>query len=279
MELLVWVQIPVGTPPKTPSFARQNIILKTGIRTWYTLGMEIITLNTWGGRVKESLMDFFAKNKSIDIFCLQEIYHEATKPLVEDKGDRYNLFSEITGVLTGHEGFFRPSIEGYGLAMFVSKNILITEEGSVCVYEVENYTGGANHPRNLQYVCFEKNGEKYMVINMHGLWNGQGKTDTEDRLKQSLNVRNFMDRFDGCKKILCGDFNLRPDTESVTILEKGMRNLIKENEVTSTRTSLYTKSERYADYIFVSPDVEVSDFKVLPDEVSDHSALFLKIKV
>jgi endonuclease/exonuclease/phosphatase family metal-dependent hydrolase len=59
--------------------------------------------------------------------------------------------------------------------------------------------------------------------------------------------------------------------------ELGMRNLITEYGVTSTRTSLYTKTEeRFADYIFVSKDIEVKDFKVLPDVVSDHAALLLE---
>ena len=53
------------------------------------------------------------------------------------------------------------------------------------------------------------------------------------------------------------------------------RNLITEFKVTSTRTSLYDKQEPYADYIFVSPNIEVNQFRVLPDEVSDHAALYL----
>ncbi len=56
----------------------------------------------------------------------------------------------------------------------------------------------------------------------------------------------------------------------------GLRNLIKEYGITSTRTSFYTKPEKFADYMLVSPGVEVKDFKVLPDEVSDHSPLYLE---
>ena len=239
--------------------------------------MKIITLNTWGGRVDVPLMEFFSANKAIDIFCLQEIYHGATKPVVEDKGDRYNLFSEVKEILVEHQAFFRPLIEGYGLALFVSKDISIVEEGVVSVYEVENYSGGANHSRSLQYICFEKEKIKYIIANIHGLWNGQGKTDSEDRLEQSRRIQKFLERFVGYQKILCGDFNLTLETESISLLERGMRNLIKENSVTSTRTSFYPKSERYADYIFISSDVEVKHFEVLADEVSDHNALLLEI--
>jgi endonuclease/exonuclease/phosphatase family metal-dependent hydrolase len=62
------------------------------------------------------------------------------------------------------------------------------------------------------------------------------------------------------------------------IERSGIRNLVKEYGVESTRTKLYRRYEtgsKFADYIFVSPEVKVNDFKVLPDEVSDHSPLML----
>lgn len=76
-------------------------------------------------------------------------------------------------------------------------------------------------------------------------------------------------------KILCGDFNLRPDTESMNIIEQGMNNLIKINNISSTRTRYYKKEEKFADYILTSPDIVVNEFAVLSDEVSDHAPLYL----
>lgn len=55
--------------------------------------------------------------------------------------------------------------------------------------------------------------------------------------------------------------------------DAGMRNLIKEYGVTSTRTSHYTKDEKFADYAFITQGIKVKDFKVLPDEFSDHTPL------
>jgi endonuclease/exonuclease/phosphatase family metal-dependent hydrolase len=91
---------------------------------------------------------------------------------------------------------------------------------------------------------------------------------------------NFMKKISG-PKIICGDFNILPDTESVAILENGMRNLVKEFAIESTRTPLYRHynnpdEPNFADYVFVSPDVNVMKFTVLPDVVSDHSPLLLE---
>ena len=90
---------------------------------------------------------------------------------------------------------------------------------------------------------------------------------------------DFLKTVDG-EVILCGDFNLLPDTESIKkFSDFGLRNLIYENNITSTRTSFYTKQDKFADYVFVSEGISVEEFKVLPDEVSDHSALYLDFSI
>jgi len=237
--------------------------------------MKLICLNTWGGRVHQPLLNFLEENKDVDVFCFQEIYREAPHPIVEDKGDRLNLFSEIEGVLSGHQGSFRPDFENwFGQAMFTKKDLFVAEEKSLRVFEIESEQKG-NHSRHLQCIHVQKNEMDLTVANVHGLWNGKGKTDTEERLEQSRRIKTFMENVGG-RKILCGDFNLLPGTESIKILDSmNMRNLIHMYGVTSTRTSLYTKPDKFADYMFVSQEIKVNDFRVLPDEISDHAALYL----
>ena len=75
---------------------------------------------------------------------------------------------------------------------------------------------------------------------------------------------------------MCGDFNLLPSTESIKMFEDfDLINLIKENNIISTRTSFYKKEEKFADYVFVSKGIKVNEFKVLIDEISDHSPLLI----
>lgn len=240
--------------------------------------MKIITLNTWGGRAgKEDLLSFFKKYKDVDIICLQEIYHEASHVVIEDRGDVLELFSEIQKILNSHIGYFKAAIPNYGIAMFIKKDYEVFEEGSQIMYEPTDYQGGGNHSRNFQYVTSVHQGKKITVINLHGLWNGKGKTDTEERLMQSKKVLEFTKTLTH-DFIICGDFNLLPDTESLKMFEQsGLKNLIKEFDIKDTRTSHYKKPERFADYMFTTKNIEVIDFKVLPEEVSDHAALYLEI--
>lgn len=239
--------------------------------------MELITLNIWGGHVNDALLEFIKKNNDIDIFCFQEVYHNATKKLsTEERTHNLNIYSEIQNLLPHHKGFFRPAVENvYGIGTFVKDSIQVLNEGEIIIHENPVYPGaGPTHSRNLQWLSCQINKQIYSVLNVHGLWNGKGKTDTPERIAQSQRIRKFMDSIP-TPKILCGDLNLKPDTESIKIIEEGMNNLVKLYKITSTRTKLYTKPEKFADYIFTSPQIRVNKFEVLKDEVSDHSPLFL----
>ncbi len=239
--------------------------------------MKLITLNIWGGHINDPLLKFIADHQETDIFCFQEVYHQAANKISnEDRLHNLNIFSDIAKLLPSHQGFFRPVVNDiYGIACFVKKEIDVLSEGEIIIHSNDDYPGmGPTHQRNLQWVECQQDKKSYAILNVHGLWNGQGKTDTPDRLCQSKRVKEFMDTL-GVPKILCGDFNLRPDTESMKILEHGMNNLITLHQITSTRTSLYPKEEKFADYILTSKDIVVNRFEVMPDEVSDHAPLLL----
>ena len=240
--------------------------------------MKLITLNIWGARVGVPFIEFVKNNQNIDIFCFQELYSKAEEKLGHLYPDsRHSIFEEIQTILPQHTSFFRPVVEGvYGIGIFIKKTINISEEGEISIHPGNNQNGviDGHHERNLQWVKFGAGGQEYTVVNVHGLWNGKGKTDTPERINQSTRIKEFMDTI-STHKILCGDFNLRPDTESLKIVEQGMNNLVKIHGVSSTRTSLYKKDEKFADYIFTSPEVKVNKFEVMKDEVSDHSPLFL----
>ncbi len=255
--------------------------------------MRIISLNTWGGRAgKKKLLDFFEMHAdTTDIFCLQEVWSAPYEHLegrlaggipLHNTQIMVHALREISEALPSHTAFFRPLLgDNYGLLMLVKKEHNVISEGEVFVYKEKGYVSDddmGNHARNIQYVTITLNGRPVTVINFHGLWNGKGKTDTEDRIQQSKNILTFTKKLDG-DYVLCGDFNLLPDTKSIRELEEaGLRNLIREFEVTSTRTSFYTKPQKFADYAFISSGVHLKDFKVLPDEVSDHSPLLIEVE-
>lgn len=258
--------------------------------------MRIISLNTWGGRAgKDKLLSFFkAHADTTDIFCLQEIWSAAYDHLdghlaggvkLDNSKIMTHGLQEISKALQDHVAFFRPHHgDNYGLLMFVSSKLPVIEEGEVFVYREKGYadeTDVGNHARNIQHATITTQTGPITVINFHGLWTetglGKGKNDSPERLEQSDKILKFMERIRN-PFVLCGDFNLLPDTKSIQKFEDaGLRNLIKEFGVTSTRTSFYTKPQKFADYAFISDGINLKNFRVLPDEVSDHAPLLIEI--
>ncbi len=255
--------------------------------------MKIVTLNTWGGRAgKEKVLSFLATQRdTVDIFCLQEIWSAPYDHLEGQLAGKFPIHhknimtygkQEITELLSDYEYFFHPShLDNYGLLMLVKKGIDVLGSGDIFVHKERGFVpegDPGHHARNIQYVTIKDRDTTRTICNFHGLWNGEGKTDSEDRIRQSENILEFTKGLHG-EVIFCGDMNLLPETESIKILEAGgLRNLITEYAITSTRTSYYTKPEKFADYVFVNKEVIVKDFKVLPDEVSDHSPLCIEVK-
>jgi endonuclease/exonuclease/phosphatase family metal-dependent hydrolase len=255
--------------------------------------MKLMTLNIWGGHVKEPLLQFINQQKHLDIICLQEVYHDAVNKFsTDEKTATLNIFSELNTLLQHHQSLFKPVIgrangNAYGICMFVKKGIEILNEGDILIHHNPDYPAdvpnkkGPRHSRNLQWIeCRRKDEGTFTVMNIHGLWNGQGKSDTQERIAQSQSIRKFMDQVT-TPKILCGDFNLRPETQSLKIVEKGMCNLVEKYQISTTRTTLYSKREEepFADYIFTCPDISINTFQVLPDVVSDHAPLVLDFEV
>jgi len=246
--------------------------------------MKMIVLNAWGGRLTNPLFDFFRRQAESDIFLLQEVMHQATEKTILDRGEISNLFTEVADLLPGHQAYFAPVEAGeWGLAGFVKKDIKTLEDGEVFVYRHRDAMIGQDAStlgRSLQYFKIEQSGRPLTVLNFHGIWTGQGKGDTEGRLLQSRNIIEFVKTLSG-DIILAGDFNLRPETQSLKMLEQelGLKNLITAHQIISTRTALYTKPEKFCDYVLVSPGIHVKDFRVLPDEVSDHAPLFLEFSL
>ena len=80
--------------------------------------------------------------------------------------------------------------------------------------------------------------------------------------------------------LIGGDFNLMPDTESMKMLEKHSRNLVKQYGIESTRTrltKLYDMGIRHSSYVLVN-GLDVLSFSVEDVELSDHKPLIAVVR-
>ncbi len=249
--------------------------------------MKLITLNTWAGRVKEPFEAFLkAKMADTDIFCFQEIFNDLDEELetnIDEKGRNRHILKEVDEILSDFDMYFCPVIENvYGIAIFLKKGFEVIASGEVMLYENPSYDiseGGANHTRKMQWVHIKNKTKDVIIMNVHGHWDPSGKSDTADRLEQSKIIIDFIKSTGPVPKILVGDFNLLPDTESIKMIEGHFTNLITKYNIPTTRTELYKGDDKHADYAFVSDEILVEGFEALPDVVSDHVPLALQFDV
>ncbi|OGH47576.1 MAG: hypothetical protein A3A51_03275 [Candidatus Levybacteria bacterium RIFCSPLOWO2_01_FULL_39_10] len=259
--------------------------------------MRLITLNIWGGTIFEDLVSFLNKKRSTtDVFCFQEVF-DSDRNVLTPNGRRSNMLDNLKNILVDFDFLYSPLYHGRdfdkivnyplaaGNAIFWKKELKPKEKGQIFTHNSEDdvrpfpNSTKPDVPRNFQYLAFDK----FIVLNIHGYWNPAPKTDTPKRLEQSQKIINFIES-QNLPALVCGDFNLAISTKSVEILESsGLRNLVRESKAKTTRTKYYNvkwrKKDKFADYIFASSEINVFDFKVLPDAVSDHSALFVEFEV
>lgn len=262
--------------------------------------MKLMTLNIWGGRVYKPFLKFVKENKdTIDIFCFQEMFQSPES--VFSNSIKSNIYFEVEKILKSHKGFFAPTFTGYdtedhvdfdiafGQATFVRNTVDILSQETVFVHgsydntppatvDIPNVKVALDLPRNIHVVKIKIEGKEVLIGNLHGYWLPSSKYDSKESMAQMKIVKKIFASFKG-PKILVGDFNLRPETKSVKLLEDDMKNLIVEYGVTNTRSSLHKKTEKFADYIMISNEVKVNSFEVINIDVSDHLPLILDFKI
>lgn len=235
--------------------------------------------------------------------CLQEVLRgqdrQAAWLTYRDEGvelrQRANLFEDLRIAFPEHDAYFCSSMRGqlldeeapvwveFGLATLVRRTYSVIGQAMDFVHGEfsPNEWGPHPRPRNahvLRLLNFETS-TITTVAHIHGLRDTEGKQDTPARRAQSQAFVELISRLyrTGERLVACGDFNLLPGSKAFEALGAiGLIDLVTTRGFADTRTSHYKKSERYADYLLVTPNVEVIDFEVVAaPEVSDHRPLLL----
>lgn len=225
--------------------------------------MKLIFLNVLDAEIAEPLREFLQKHSgTTDIFCFQEAGSNAQALIKE-------VLPGFAQVAAG-----KPSSQG----QYVFDNITLARSGLTIESSSSNESV---HDLGLAlYTSVHCGGKLVHIANVHGL-SRPGKLDTPERLRQSQEILNAVEAAEGIK-IVGGDFNVLPETQSVRIFEDaGYRNLITDYGIKTTRNHVsldkYPGNELYySDYVFTK-GAEVASFEVPPEIVSDHQPLIVVI--
>ncbi len=261
-------------------------------------------LNGWGGKLHAELLPYL-QTSSPEILCLQEVVHTP----VSDKDwltyrdsdhvlpQRANFFRDVSHALPEHTAVFCPAAQGvlwdgdrsipsqWGLATFVHRSLPVIGQVRGFVHKDYAPAGYGDHPRSRSAhgvrVYDDRADRSVSITHMHGLRHPNGKMDTPERAQQArklLALSRQLSQPDDLS-VICGDFNVEPDSETLRILtEAGFSELVTARGFESTRTSHYRKPGRFADYMLINPQEAVRGFDVVHvPEVSDHCPLVLEL--
>ncbi|WP_312874870.1 endonuclease/exonuclease/phosphatase family protein [Actinomadura litoris] len=265
--------------------------------------MRIISLNAWGGAMFDALAPWL-DTCGADVLCLQEVtrtpalggwtrFDDADRSLPQ----RADLLADVRARLPRHQGLFAVSDAGpvqdhegrrhrqdFGVATFVGASLPVVGMRSAFVHgdytEHRDEWPNDGRPRAALAVRVrDRRAERFVtVVNLHGLRDPRGKADTPARRAQAERLADLVRgaRGDGDMTVVCGDFNLLPDSETFQILaDLGLTDLVGGAD---TRTSRYPKPLRHAGYVLVSDPAGVERFEIAAaPEVSDHRALLLDL--
>lgn len=256
--------------------------------------MRLLCLNAWGGRLIEPLLEFLREQQGFaDVIALQEVFDERDPPIDRAGVDRYagtelpvvpDLYQRCLQELGAFQGFLSQPYSSLGerLATFVRTTYRVSEVGltSLHVPLAQTVNGLRFRANSLAlHLLASVDGEGVRVLNTHGLWIGGGKGDTPERIRQSTRLVQLLRSFRE-PTVLCGDLNLDLATESIRILERRYRNLVREYRIPTTRSPLAPPSKgKFADYVFVSPRMVVNEFRTVDVVVSDHLPLSVQFVV
>lgn len=228
--------------------------------------MKLIFLNVWNGKIK-GIIKFIEDNRQdTDVFCFQEAYNEMKSICKDELSDFQETYAYKYVALE----------EDFPQATYTSKNVKVLS--SEILFEGKMDCGLGI------YTQVEFKNINVHICNFHGLSKPGDKLDNSGRLNQPRGLVEFFKDKEGLK-IIGGDFNLLPETESIKMFEKnGYRDLIKDFKIPTTRNQLawekYPDNKQYySDYVFVSQEVKVKKFSVPDVEISDHLPIILDIEL
>lgn len=241
--------------------------------------MKILQLNIWGGRLGKQIIELLEREQA-DVVCFQEAVNipggegfliKGIEEITEQAGYPNLVFN------AQHSFKLMRRTASFGLAILSKLPLIETHEFFTRLEHQDDFDilEDDYNIRSLQMIAVEEGERRVHILNHHGHHVPDHKHGNEETLRQCQMIVDYIDTLSG-PVVLCGDFNLAPNSESLQLINQKLINHAKERGALTTRTIL-TKKTEVCDYIFTSPNLTVTDFQILDDIASDHMALTVTI--
>jgi endonuclease/exonuclease/phosphatase family metal-dependent hydrolase len=245
--------------------------------------MKIVQLNIWMGKI-EGKLERFLQETDADVICMQEVINSDDTTLHVSR-----LWFDTSRILRANPEFkyykyfpnWSADIADGTMQMgnFVISKIPIVSTDMKFVHgQYTEHTILVQQPSNNTAVDIVKLENGITVVNHHGFWRKDPMGD-EDSLKTFEKVGEVVKPLaEEGPLVMCGDLNVIHASPCFKYLDF-LRDLTDENKVETTLSGARVPFKVPCDHILVNDEIEVKDFKVLPDIVSDHLALEAEVEI
>ena len=265
--------------------------------------MKLISLNVALFESNNSKLTEFLKQQKPDIICLQEVVREIEESVLPEYITKGPVDKATTDL---KHSFYGPNsvMQNFDMEEFHGQESFHFDLGGLA--EMGNYTKSKYEVVKGQNIFLENHftyttdhsnwpeedyravlvtdliiDEKPLrILNYHGIWT-RGKLGNKKTLAACKKINALALEAKG-KVVICGDFNLFPDTPSMKLFETSFVSLVDQFKIKTTRPNaneLNNLDRNVVDYIFVSRGVKVNKFEVIQLDVSDHLPLVLNFEI
>lgn len=246
--------------------------------------MKLIQLNIWEGKLLKEILNFIDKEKP-DILCMQEVFSCKGEIYLPDM--MFDSLEQIKEKLGHEHSFFSPTFTSVytGVAADFGNAIVSKYPLSGCTAEFTNgeYNPGLTvdnavpNTRLLQICTVNVDGKKFSLVNHHAHREPSPVGNGLNLEKMQLVKEKIKDL--PAPLVFAGDLNVTGASPAMRVFDGFLESLTVKHNVPTTLSQFGKVSGVACDHILVGPGVEVKDFRVSEELVSDHKALIMEFEV
>lgn len=235
--------------------------------------IKVISWNIWGGKNLERIIDFL-ETVEWDIVALQEVTERNTNNSINDANEIAKKFN--------CEFYFAKAFRTdrhfpvYDLGNAIISKMKIKDTQYFMLSDLDQYErNSTTEPRNAVQIKINTDNSDLNLISTHlGFDESLGEGDL-----QNQQLSKLLNSIPKERTVLLGDFNSTPASPIIKKTEK-IFNHTDHNatEISWTDLKKSHHPQHRIDYIFISPDLAVTDFKILKSDASDHLPLYAEIE-
>lgn len=253
--------------------------------------LKVVCLNIWNGGIVFEPMMAFLQEQAADVYLFQEVFDDLD-PTLEKRYRSRQLLTETLELK--HQHFAPTFLEEVDGREIVQGNFILSrfplQEVSIIHYDVpfqkrENVRPQFPFtPRTLHHVIADVEGKPLHLLNTQGIW-GEDGFDTPRRIEMAKTIVREVEKAGSDPVFLAGDFNVVPNTKTISLIEEKLVNVFKDELKTSfnvPRKDLVRDpgfATAVVDMVFVSKNIRVLSHNCLDVDVSDHLPFIVEIEL